>query len=239
MNRWPLRYAPWMARDLALGPGLIYLVVALITAWIVSQTGRMASGSPALAGTLLERIVSQVAMPFVLLATGGIVRTDLTEGFYRTLFSKPVSPVAYYFQRWLLGGVAVLAAVGLLVLAIMAAQRTAPAVGWDLPARVALFYLLLGGLVFLLSTLMRRDWIVALLIYILETALHQVASAGVRFTGFWRALIAVLPPFHLVIVPTGLPSGRPLLHLVAYGVAMVALALVVLHRRPLGSGGRA
>ena len=239
MSRWPLRYAPWMARDLAMGPGLIYLAVALLAAWIVSQTGVTFSGGPGMGGTLLAKIVGQASLPFVLVATGGIVRTDLSEGYYRTLFSKPVSPVAYYLQRWLLGGVAVLVAVGLLVLAVAAGQRTAPVMDWPLLGRMALFYLLLVGLVFLISTLIRRDWIIALLIYILESVLHQISTVGVHFSPFWRGLVAVLPPFHLVTEGAAAPAGRALLHVLVYGLAMVGLALVVLHRRALGSGGRA
>ena len=84
---------------------------------------------------------------------------DFAIGHQRTLFAKPVSPPLYYLQRWLIGR-------------RRGADRVRPS--WRRPsrsdsswrcsvpgffARVALLYLVIGGLVFLMSTLIRGDWL--------------------------------------------------------------------------------
>ena len=54
-----------------------------------------------------------------------------------------------------------------------------------------------------------------------------------------NAVYRVLPPFHLLDPGADVLTGRPLIHVVAYGIGMLALALLLLVQRPLGSGGRA
>ena len=49
----------------------------------------------------------------------------------------------------------------------------------------------------------------------------------------------LLPPYHLISPMKGLPAGDDLFHVIGYGVALVAVALVLLVVKPLGSGGRA
>lgn len=236
-SRWPLRYAPWTIRDFAFGPGLIYLAVVVFATWILSHAGT-GSATAGEVGQLLTVVLGQVSMPFVLLATGGMVHNDLTAGYYRTIFAKPVSPVAYYLQRWLIGGLGVLLTVLLFAAGLAMARHAWPTVGWQAPARVALLYLLLGGLVFLFSVLNWRDWILAALVYILEMVLHEVAATNL-FGPLLRWLSAVLPPFHLLSGRAPFPAGLDLLHVIAYGVALVAGALALLRWRALGSGGRA
>ena len=236
MSRIPLRYAGWMARDVALGPGAIMFAVAALVALILS---RMSSGptSPAGVATLITTIVDQAAVPFVLLATGSIVSSDLTHGFYRSYFSKPVSPVAYYLQRWLLGAVAVGLFIPLLAagVALSTGMFEAPAV---LFAKAGLLYLMLGGLVLLLSTVTRRDWIFALVVTVAQSILHGLHDAGVLGAAAELAYRA-LPPLHFANVKMPLPHGADLAHALAYGLALLLAGLAMLRWRPLGSGGRA
>jgi hypothetical protein len=236
MSRIPLRYAGWMARDVAFGPGAIMLAVALFASIILWRV-KSAPTTPDEVAELIRLIVDQAAMPFVLLATGAIVSGDLTHGYYRSYFSKPVSPAAYYLQRWLIGAAAVALFIPLLAAGI--ALRTgvfqAPAL---LFAKVGLLYLMLGGLVLLLSTVTRRDWILALVVTIAQAILHGLHEAGaLGFTA--EAFYRVLPPLHLASVKTPLPDGTGLAHALAYGLALVLAGLAVIRWRPLGSGGRA
>ena len=235
MSRWPSRYAPWMARDLAGGAGLIMLAVVAIGTFILARSG-VGTGSESAAG-VLATIVSQAAVPFVLLATGGMVSADLRQGYYCTLFTKPVSPVAYYLQRWLLGA-ALVALFPLLMAAGIALTTHAFAFSWAMLGQVGLLYLLLGGLVFFLSTLTRRDWLLALLVYILQAVVHGLKSGGALFGWLGNTLDAVLPPFHLCDVRGPLPEGAALAHLLLYSGGLVGAALLLLWRRPMGSGGR-
>ena len=236
MSRAPLRYAGWMARDIATGPGAIMVAVALLVTFILWRMTNIPSSHGDVSG-LVRAIVDQAAMPFVLLATGGIVSGDLVNGYYRSYFSRPVSPVAYYLQRWLLGAAAVLLFIPILAagIALRTGTFAAPAA---LFAKVGLLYLMLGGLVLLASTLTRRDWIVALVIYVFQSILHSIAAAPTPGATV-RTLHAILPPFHAASVKAPMPEGAALLHPLLYGLGLVLAALAVIRWRPLGSGGRA
>jgi len=104
----------------------------------------------------------------------------------------------------------------------------------------ALMYVLLGGLTFALSALLRTDWLIAILFMFLQTLLHGLVSAGAEIGGFTRAVERILPPFHLAQAAgvSGYPGGAALAHVLLYGAGLVAIGLAVLRYRPLGSGGR-
>ena len=149
MSAYPSAYLAWQARDVARGPGLVAAIVAgvfVLLVWRLPEAAMAAGG-----GVLLTGYLQQVGWPLVLVATGEIVRTDRSEGYYRFFFSRPVQPAVFYLVRFLLGFVLVLATVGVAALAIWARSGSL-----DLDPRtfgqLALTYLLLGGTVFLIST---------------------------------------------------------------------------------------
>lgn len=235
----PRRYAPWMARDAAVRPGLVCLVIAGLFSFLFSRLP--ATVTDATARDFLTRTVAQLDWLVVLVATAGMVSWDRASGFYRSLFSQPVHPGLYYLQRWLLGGVAVAALVPLLGLGILLVSGILPYSG-PLLARLLLKYLLLGGLTFALSTLLRADWMIAFLVSILQSVLHTLAESGVALGTPTRVLLRLLPPFHLASgtgVPLSYPSGPELTYALLYGAGVLALALLLVTLRPLGSGGRA
>ena len=236
MSRAPLRYAGWMARDVVAGPGAIMVAVAVLVAFVLWRMTSVPSSADDVAG-LVRAIVDQAAMPFVLLATGAIISSDLTNGYYRSYFSRPISPVAYYLQRWLLGAAAVLLFIPLVATGIALRTGTFAAPG-ILFVKLGLLYLLLGGLVLLLSTLTRRDWILALVVYVFQSILHGIAQGPVPGPAL-RAVHAILPPFHVASVRAPFPGTAPTIHAVLYGVGLLVAALAVIRWRPLGSGGRA
>ncbi|HEX6644855.1 MAG TPA: hypothetical protein VF037_09255 [Gemmatimonadales bacterium] len=234
MTRLPIGYAGWELRDMARGPGAIILAIAALVGFILSRL----PGAPAAdAGAMLTRIADQAAFPLVLVVTAGMVSRDIGEGYYRAWFSRPVSPPLFYLQRFLVGGVIFLLFLPLLAIAVSVRTGNVSLPAWVV-GRAALLYLLTGGTVFFLSTLVRRDWMIAALVVITESVLHQVQRSGAALGPVASAVYEVLPPYHVTAIDAA-PSGRELAVAAAYGVAIVAAALAVLRRKPLGSGGRA
>jgi len=235
----PLRYLGWMARDVAVRPGLACLAIAGLFAFIATRMP--AAFTPASAHDFLIRTVSQFDWVIVLIATAGLVSWDRASGYYRSLFSQPVSPGAYYLQRWLLGAVGVAAFVPLVGLGILLVTGSFPFSG-PLLARLLLKYLLLGGLTLALSTVLRADWMIAFLISVLQSVLYSLDKNGAPLNAFSKLLIHALPPFQIgtsAFGAAGYPTGSELTHGLLYGAGLLVLALAALTLRPLGSGGRA
>ncbi len=237
--RMPLRYLGWMARDAALRPGLAGLVFAALAAFIATRLpGPFTETS---ARDFLIRMVGQLGWLVVLIATTGMVSWDRASGYYRSLFSQPVNPGLYYLQRWLICGVAVAAFVPLTSLGMLSVAGSFPFSG-PLLARLMLTYLLLGGLTFAFSTLLRADWMFAFLFSVLESVLWGLERNGAPLSAFSKLLVRVLPPFHTGLGGFGAmayPTGAELTHALLYGTGLLAIALAVLTFRPMGSGGRA
>ena len=236
MIRLPARYLGWMTWDVVRGPGVVMFAVGVLAALLINSLTVVTNGSGGETRVFLG-ILDFVVTIFAIVGTAGMVSSDFAMGYYRTLFARPVSPPLYYFQRWLLGGaLAVLVATGV---GLAAALR----MGAELPigrvmSQAALCYLLLGGLVFLLSTITRRDWLIAVLVLAAYSALGLARALGAAGTGVAAVLYAVLPPLELVDVSDPVPSGRDLAYVLAYGSALVAAALAVIRFRPLARGAR-
>ncbi|HEU4649615.1 MAG TPA: hypothetical protein VFS33_11185 [Gemmatimonadales bacterium] len=231
MSRFPVRYAGWMARDLALGPGIpIVGLTALVTLFLTSThiETNLAGGLQFIAVWVLYFN----AWVVTLLATAGIVSGDRAGGYYRTLFAHPVSPPLFYLQRWLLGGALVLAASAVAAVAL-AARLQAPALWFDLVMRTALVYLVFGGLVLFCSTLVRRDWLLAFAILAANAVFGVLISGPVA-----RAIDLLLPPVGLLLPSRALPGGGSLLYVALYGLGLLAGAMVIIQHRPLASGAR-
>jgi hypothetical protein len=237
-NTSPFRYLPWLARDVARGPGLLYLVISItltIVFWRIKQRTGMAPEP----GDILQQIFARVTLIAVLIATGGMVNTDVSQGFYRAWFSKPMAPWWYYLQRWLLGGVAVLLIPVVFGSLLALMLGGSPGITFELMAGLGLGYLLIGGAVFLVSSIGRFDWLFIFLLATAQGGLAATRRLAMELPTALEWISRVLPPFHLIDPGAPLLSGRPLLHVLGYGTAMVLTALLILTYRPLGSGGRA
>lgn len=241
-----LRYGWWQLRDHLRGAGLVIAAGAALVAVVL---WRMKVANPAGftdAAQLLPILMGQLGWPLVLVVTSGMVSTDRVDGYYRALFSAPVSPLAFYLQRYLLGAAVVATLPVALATAILVATGD-----WAPPgaatAVLLLLYLLLGGLVFFWSTVGRRDWAIALSVFAVHGALTSAMQAGASLPRWLELLHRALPPFHLVNFggfaggvarPPLLPAGTGWLHFAGWGIGLVAAGLLVLRFRPLGSGGR-
>jgi hypothetical protein len=237
VSRIPIRYLPWMLRDLLLAQGLVLLAISIL---IYVITIRINPAPPVAFGPVgVVNVVRQSSLVLVLLCTASIVSADRGLGYYRSIFSRPISPPLYYLQRWLLGALLMALVVPAYTLAFSLAIGRFP-IEWSLVARVELFYLLLGGLIFLISTVLRSDWLLGLMVFMLHGALSAFRSSpSFHLPAFWEFVYRIFPPFHLIDAGAPPLSGSQLAHVLLYGAGFVLAALAMLQWRPLGAGGRA
>jgi hypothetical protein len=237
MSRVPIRYLPWMLRDVLFAQGVVLFATSAMI-WLIWS--RMSPTPPASTGPgLVRTIVQQIGWPFILYCSAAFVGTDRSQGYYRSIFSRPVSPPWYYLQRWLVGAFVVGLVVPMLTLALALAFGSFPLSG-TLVAQLEMTYLLVGGLTFLVSTMLRADWLIALLVLVLQSVLNGFQSeAQLHLPAFWNFIYRMLPPFHLVNANAPPLTGPQLTHVLLYGAGLVLAALAVLRWRPLGAGGRA
>lgn len=235
MRTFPLRYLPWMVRDLAVAQGAV-LAATGILAWLIM--GRV-NPTPAAGGgpEMVRGALQQMSLPFLLYCSAAIVSNDRVHGYYRSFFSRPLSPPWYYFTRWLLGGIFFLLLSPVLTLGLSLAIGRFP-LSWDVLAQLGLSYLLLGGLIFFFSTFMRYDWLFGLLVLIVQSVLYAIHRNGVDLPAIWDFVLTILPPIFLASLNSPPPTGSGLTHVLLYGTGLVVAGLILLRWRPLGAGGR-
>ncbi len=236
-------YLGWQARDFAAERGAPLLIVASLMTFPLIMGLRRARasltplGAELSASQAIVELLAQFALIAVLIGINGVVSNDRVRGYYRFLFAKPVSIPRYYAQAYAVNGLGLVAA----VLGILGAIY---ALGYPifLPRvllMVGLFYLSLGGLGFLYSTLARFDWILMGATLGLAHVLRALYPAYGSRAG--RMLDVILPPFHrLSDLGKELALGRPadtrmLVWLLAWGIASFVLGLLILRRRPLAT----
>jgi ABC-type multidrug transport system permease subunit len=167
-----------------------------------------------------------------------IVTEERANGYFRFLFSKPVSLTSFYAQQWLVHGLAFSSLAALLAALIGAATTPRPV----LPAfeAAALTWILIGGVGFLLGALTNVDAALLVLVWIASQLVHTLKrEAPDQVWGWVRQLARVMPPTHkLDYVRDTLYAGWPMhwtnfWHVVAYGVLAFVAALLVLRRTSL------
>ena len=238
------RYALFQARDYVWERGLPLLVIGALLILMsfqdaggppsrVAGTGATAARAMALAAALLELF----APTAVLVGVNGIISSDRKHHYYRLLFSKPVSTSRYYAQAFLVSLAGTLLAT-LLVLAAFALCFGSVPVARAL-LFVLLYFVLFGGVGFLLSAITSYDWIALGVVWSLAWLLRAFFPPGESWYG--RVLDIFLPPLHLLAgaaapllggVSIGLSASA---WIVGYGAAAVAIALLVVRYRPMAS----
>ena len=259
-------YALWQLRDYLKDRGVSTIIVGLLTGYlsfesVVRELPFPRAGDP-VSPTLLARFGSAAAvyafrmdqfnyallsstlgaLVFVgaLFAMNGIVANDRKMGFYRFLFSKPVTPTRYYGQAFLVhwaGFVVVMllltGAYGLVIW---------PVVTRALVVVLALMFLAYAGIAFLLSAAARWDWLSLVAVSLVSVVLWQRFGASAHPVA---KLLYLLPPLHRVneifaSVPGAPGSAAPLATpwallawLAGYGVVCYLAGLVVLRYRRL------
>ena len=243
-------YGGAQLRDYLAGRALLTIIATGLAAWAYGFTHGLTWSAFDASGGIDARDQLQRAFDFVLtafafvaaaLAAQGLVARHRRRGYDRVLFSRPISPALYYAQGFVIGGV------GAIALGTMAAEVYAVAVHpvsvTGAAAYVALGWLTVGGLAFLLSTLTVFHAPLLLLILAADLSLDRYVTGARAAGGGSQVLEAaqyLLPPGHVVASLSGsFARGAVDLHAlawpIAFGVSCVVAALLLLRRRPFGS----
>jgi hypothetical protein len=237
------RYALWHLRDYLRDKGIATLITLGLVGYL-THIPIMRARAQGLGGALMEQIADQAfisGLKFlgfvgVLFATNGIVADDRRHGYYRLLFAKPVSVVEYYAQKWVVYGAGFLI-VAAALLAIHGATVEPFFPRAFLPT-LALVYVALGGIGFLLSAAWRFDWLSLAVVLGLSDMLWLLFRDDPSLPG---SLVRLLPPVHLldglyrVVRKGGGVAVGDVVWLGGYGMACFVAGLVVIRRRPLAT----
>lgn len=165
----------------------------------------------------------------------GLVSAERERGLQRFLFAKPVARIPYYLQKL------AIAFVGTMLLTLVVVTLIGAVFGRAVPVESAMMlgtamFASVGGLTFLLSTLVRFEGGLALIATLGVIPLRELSEDG----GAWAwlgALRYLLPPIErfgpLVDPAIGGDPLRAMLWAVAYGAVCVAAGIAVLRRRSI------
>jgi hypothetical protein len=234
------KYALWQFRDFVMDRGIAIILIGLLWGYVLIEPLRRAMGSAFSTGTsspawpLLVTVSSSVVSLAVLIALNGIVSTDRKMGYYRFLFSKPVSRVAFYVQLFFVYMTGVLAAMLLLALALRTVAPFFNVLNFILYA--AIIYIAMGGIGFFISVATRFDWLTLAAVWLGSRVLRDIY--GLK-PGFSSKLVQLLPPVHKLndvaqsMISGGTAAATDVVWLLAYGATFFALGLFWLQRGSL------
>ncbi len=234
------RYSLWQFRDFVIERGIAIVIIGLVLGYLLIEPLRRTMGPQFAIGPLspawplVIMLTSSVASLSVLIAFNGIVSTDRKLGYYRFLFSKPVSPVAYYAQLFFVYMAGVLIAMLLLsgvLYTIVPAFRIV-----NFLLYVAIIYIAMGGIGFFISVATRFDWLTLVAVWIGSRVLRDFY--GPR-PGWQSKAVELLPPVHKLndvsqtMITNGTAPTSDVLWLLGYGALFFALGLLMLRRGSL------
>lgn len=236
------RYSTWQFRDYVMEKGIGTLLVAVLSGYLslmgVRQVLARGPVSPDMYDMILAQLVSNLVFVGALFATNGIVSDDRKNGYFRFYFAKPVRLTSFYLQKFLV------AFAGFMLVTVLLVP------GWkyffDRPAphpalyvAIAAGFLLYTGVGFLVSAFVRTDWLSFIAIYLGAKLAWMRWGEG---RGPLGKLVHLLPPMgnQLGELDQAALAGhvelKLLLWIAGYGAACLALGLIALRKRPLGSG---
>jgi len=229
------RYALWQLRDFARDRGAALLIVGFLLGFtVVGPVGAL--GRPidqGLAKNLLVATLGQLSSILAFITLNGIISTDRKMGYFRFLFSKPISIPSYYSQLFIVYLVGFLGAIAILLGGFSIFAR--PVSPFAPLAYCALVFLSLGGIAFLVSSLFRHDWPILAAIILGSAILHQMWQYQ---EGWRRMVLSILPPVYKLtqalpdIVNRGVVNTQDVLWLLGYSAICFAAGIYVLRRRP-------
>lgn len=237
------RYALFQAHDYVRERGIPLLLVGALlllmsTQGAVGPTQAMDAGGGEVHTLMLAAVFLELFAPTaVLVAVNGIVSGDRKHGYYRLLFAKPISAPRFYAQAFLVSLAGTLAATLLVLVAFDAIFGRISVVG--ALHFVLLYFVLFGGVGFLLSAITEYDWIALGVVWSVAWLVRSFFPAGASWYG--RVLDVLLPPLHLLagaaaplLNGTGI-DGANYLWMVGYGAVAFAAGLLVVRYRPMAS----
>jgi hypothetical protein len=226
----------WQFRDFAIDRGIAIMIIGLLWGYTLIAPLRAAMGtafdigpgSPA--WPLVITVTSSVVSLAVLIALNGIVSTDRKMGYYRFLFSKPVSAVAYYAQLFFVYMAGVLVAMLLLSGVLHTIVPTFKIVNFLVYA--AIIYIAMGGIGFFVSVATRFDWVTLAAIWLGSRIVRDFYGAK---PGWKSKAVELLPPVHrlndvsMSMISNGTANTSDVIWLLGYGALFFALGLLLLH----------
>ncbi len=234
------RYSLWQFRDFVVERGISIVIIGFLWGYVLVEPLRRAMGPQwitAGASAVLPMVLqvsSAIVSLSVLIAMNGIVSSDRKAGYYRFLFSKPVSPVRYYAQLFFVNMAGVLAAMLVLSSILHAVLAEFSILNYLL--YTAIIYIAMGGIGFFLSVATRYDWLTLAAVWLGSRILRTLY--GPRHD--WRSkLVEVLPPVHRLddvansLIGRGVADATDVVWLLGYGAVFFAVGLYVLRRGSL------
>lgn len=231
------RYAYWQLRDFARDRAIALVIISVAIGFTIIGPIRAVNGGAFdhdRAMTVLQIVLTQIVYITSFVALNGIVSNDRKLGYYRFLFSKPVSIPAYYAQQFVVFFVGFLL-VWLLLIGIFGIFA-APISPFKPLAYCALVFLSFGGIAFLISSLFRYDWPILAAVF-LASAIFQ--SMWMSQEGWRRMVLSILPPLYKLspalddIMKRGTVDTNSILWLLGYSALCFAAGLYVLRHRSL------
>ena len=233
------KYSLWQFRDFAIDRGVAILIIGFLWGYVLFAPFRTVGGPLTLNSSspiwpLLITIASSIVSVSVLIAVNGIVSTDRKLGYYRFLFSKPVSVVAYYVQRYFVHMVGVLAAMLILSGILRTIVPDFRIVNYLL--YTALIFVAMGGIGFFISVATRFDWVTLAAVWLGSRTLRDLYGAKPGLPG---KLVQLLPPVHKLdvlansLITDGTAQTSDVIWLLAYGSLFFVLGLVLLRQASL------
>lgn len=216
------------------------MIIGLLLGYTLIAPLRAAMGAAFAIGPLspswplLVTVTSSVVSLAVLIALNGIVSNDRKMGYYRFLFSKPVSPVAYYAQLFFVYMVGMLAAM-LLLSGILRVLVPAFSI-YNFLLYAAIIYVAMGGIGFCISVATRFDWVTLAVVWVGSRVLRDVYGPKPDWRG---KAVELLPPVHKLsevshaMITNGAAHASDVIWLLGYGALFFALGLLILRRGSL------
>lgn len=224
-----LRYLGWQIRDRTATRVIACLVITASFTLPIYVASRNSPLPPTQVGRVLNQMFDQLALLYALVLASGLIAQDRVQGWYRFYLAKPVSPVWFYAQAIILALVGmIVASAGFMAIVSLA---VAPFWSWQILAEGATTFVLVGMIAIVWSSLLKQDWIAALITVLLCSFLRTLFENRDGFAG--AAMRAVLPPLHLMDFEPRATAVQ-FLWIAAWGVGLLMLALTILHRRPMG-----
>jgi hypothetical protein len=234
------RYSLWQFRDFALERGIAIMTIGLLWGYVLIEPMRRTMGPAFVIGPLsptwplVITVTSSIVSLAVLIALNGIVSTDRKLGYYRFLFSKPVSPLAYYAQLFFVYMAGVLASM-LLLSGILHAVAPAFSI-LNYLKYAAIIYIAMGGIGFFVSVATRFDWVTLAAVWLGSRILRDFYGPK---PGWKSKAVELLPPVHkldgvsMSLITNGTAPVSDVLWLLGYGALFFALGLLILRRGSL------
>jgi hypothetical protein len=239
-------YAGYQLRDFLLGRAAAIVLVTALAVWAYAFAHALTPAilvspdidAPDKLQRAFEFALAVFAIAGAAVAAHGVVSYHRARGYDRLMFSRPLSPARYYLQGLATAGIGtlLLATVGAGVYGVVAR----PVSSLGVAAYVALAWVAVGGLAFLLSAATAAHVPVLVALLAADLTLDRYAT-GLRAAGNGNvaldAMQYLLPPGH-VVVALAEPFARgsvidsravwPL----GFGLACLAVAVILLRRRP-------